>query len=74
MIKGRNQTIRLDVENADVLINADGMIDCPIDTVLRKNEYTFNDLNSWSAEEIQFILIKNDDEQILRTVKLNVNL
>jgi len=74
VIKGRNQTIRLDVENADVLINADGMIDCPIDTVLRKNEYTFNDLNSWSAEEIQFILIKNDDEQILRTVKLNVNL
>jgi len=74
LIKGRNQTIRLDVENADVLINADGMIDCPIDTVLRKNEYTFNDLNSWSAEEIQFILIRNDDEQILRTVKLNVNL
>jgi len=74
VIKGRNQTIRLDVENADVLINADGMIDCPIDTVLRKNEYTFNDLNSWSAEEIRFILIRDDDEQILRTVKLNVNL
>jgi hypothetical protein len=50
------------------------MIDCPIDTVLRKNKYTFNDLNSWSAEEIQFILIRNDVEQILRTVKLDVNL
>ncbi|MBT2731038.1 hypothetical protein [Carnobacterium sp. ISL-102] len=74
MIKGRNQTIRLDVESSDVLVNADGMIDCPIDTVLRKNEYTFDDLNSWLAEEIHFVLIDNDDEQILRTIKLNVNL
>ncbi|WP_156956000.1 hypothetical protein [Carnobacterium pleistocenium] len=74
MIKAKNQTIRLDVEINDVLINADGAIDCPIDTVLRKNNYTFDDLNSWSAKEIYFVIIKDDEEQILHTIHLDVNL
>ena len=74
MVIGRDETIQLDVEESDVLVNADGVLDCPIDTVLRKNNYTFDDLNSWLAKEIQFIMIKNDVEQILHRISLNMNL
>lgn len=74
MIIGRDETIQLDVEESDVLVNADGVLDCPIDTVLRKNNYTFDDLNSWLAKEIQFIMIKNDVEQIIHRISLNMNL
>ncbi|AGY82820.1 MULTISPECIES: hypothetical protein [Carnobacterium] len=74
MVIGRDETIQLDVEESDVLVNADGVLDCPIDTVLRKNNYTFDDLNSWLAKEIQFIMIKNDVEQIIHRISLNMNL
>ena len=74
MVIGRDETIQLDVEESDVLVNADGVLDCPIDTVLRKNNYTFDDLNSWLAKEIQFIMIKNDVEQIIHCISLNMNL
>ncbi|WP_034536921.1 hypothetical protein [Carnobacterium inhibens] len=74
MVIGRDETIQLDVEESDVLVNADGVLDCPIDTVLRKNNYTFDDLNSWLAKEIQFIMIKNDVEQIIHRIFLNMNL
>lgn len=74
IVKGKDKTIRLDIENSDVLVNADGVLDCPIDTVLRKNNYTFDDLNSWIAKEIQFIVVKDGVDQILHTIHLNVNL
>ena len=74
MVIGRDETIQLDVEESDVLVNADGVLDCPIDTVLRKNNYTFDDLNSWLAKEIQFIMIKNDVKQVLHRISLNMNL
>lgn len=74
MIKGKDQTIRLVIEESDIFLNADGVLDCPIDTVLRKNQYSFDDLNSWFAKEIQFIAVNNGIEQILHTIQLNVNL
>lgn len=74
IVKGKDKTIRLDIENSDVLVNADGVLDCPIDTVLRKNNYTFDDLNSWIAKEIQFIVVKDGVDRILHTIHLNVNL
>lgn len=74
IVKGKHKTIRLEIENSDVLINADGVIDCPIDTVLRKNNYAFDDLNSWIAKEIQFIVVKDGVDHILHTIHLNVNL
>lgn len=74
VVIGRDKTTRLTVDTTDVLINADGELDCPIDTVLRKNGYTFEDLNSWLAKEIQFIAVDEGSEEILRTISLNVNL
>jgi len=74
VIHGKYQTIKLDVEESDVLINADGVLDCPIDTVLRKNKYTFEDLNNWLAKEVQFIMEHNGSESVINTILLDVNL
>ncbi|WP_272944468.1 hypothetical protein [Carnobacterium jeotgali] len=41
---------------------------------MRKNNYAFDDLNSWIAKEIQFIVVKNGVDHILHTIHLNVNL
>ncbi|MDZ7834885.1 MAG: hypothetical protein U5K84_05665 [Alkalibacterium sp.] len=58
IIECRDKTVELEVENRDVLHNADDEIDCPLDVVLRKNNYKFSDLMSWDAREIRFVEIK----------------
>lgn len=74
VVEGREGTITLPVDEADVILNADGELDCPFDTVLRKNRHTFEDLNNWNAKEIRFIRVKNKVEEILRRIEMNVNL
>jgi len=74
VVEGKIETITLPVDEKDVIVNADGEIDCPFDTVLRKNDYSFEDLNKWDVKEIRFIKIKNEVEQILRRIEMNVNL
>lgn len=70
----KEKTVKLVVENKDVLHNADDEIDCPLDVVLRKNNYTFSDLMSWDAREVRFVEITEDKERILNKVPLDVNL
>ena len=74
IVKGRNKNVALEVDTRDVIVNADGEIDCPLDTILRKNNYTFNHLNEWDAREITFLHVVNDESTILRTILLNTNL
>lgn len=74
VIIGQHETIRLNVDNRDVIVNADGILDCPFDTVLRKNQYTFEHLNTILAREIQFIEVTGDKEAILQSIPLDMNL
>lgn len=74
VIVGQHETVRLNVDNRDVIENADGILDCPFDTVLRKNQYTFEDLNTLLAIEIQFIEVTGHQEKILQSIPLNMNL
>lgn len=74
VIECKNKTVELEVENRDVLRNADDEIDCPLDVVLRKNNYSFNDLMSWDAREIRFVEMREKEERILNRVPLDVNL
>ena len=74
VIIGQHETVRLNVDNKDVILNADGILDCPFDTVLRKNQYTFEDLNTFLAREIQFIEVAGDKEEILQSISLDMNL
>ena len=74
IIECRDKTVELEVENRDVIHNADDEIDCPLDVVLRKNNYSFSDLMSWDARKIRFVEIRDDQLHILNSVPLNVNL
>lgn len=74
IIKCKERDIELEVEDRDVFHNADDEIDCPLDVVLRKNDYSFNDLMSWDAREIQFVKLVDEDIQLINSVPLNVNL
>lgn len=74
IVECKERTVELDVDEQDVLRNADDEIDCPLDVVLRKNSYSFNDLMSWDAREVRFVEIRNNEERILNKVTLNVNL
>ena len=74
IIKGTKENIVLEIDPRDVILNADGELDCPLDVVLRKNNYTFNHLNEWDAREINFIRIHEDETKILGTISLDMNL
>lgn len=74
IIRCKERDVELNVEDRDVFYNADDEIDCPLDVVLRKNDYSFNDLMSWDAREIQFIKIVDESEELINSVPLNVNL
>ncbi|GAB2492520.1 hypothetical protein GCM10008929_16110 [Alkalibacterium psychrotolerans] len=74
IIKCKERDVELEVEDRDVFHNADDEIDCPLDVVLRKNDYSFNDLMSWDAREIQFVKLVDEDIQLINSVPLNVNL
>lgn len=74
IIECKNKSVELEVEDRDVFRNADDEIDCPLDVVLRKNNYTFNDLMTWDAREILFVKIADGELTVINKVSLNVNL
>lgn len=74
VVKAKDKIVQLKIDNTDVLINADGEVDCPLDGVLRKNGYSIYDLLSWNTKEIDFIVTTNNVEQLIRTIPLNVSL
>lgn len=74
IIKGQDKLIVLDVDPRDVIQNADGELDCPLDTVLRRNQYSLTDLNNWNVQTIEFVEIINDTETVLRRIDLNMNM
>lgn len=74
VVECREKTVRLTVDVRDVFYNADDVLDCPLDVVLRKNDYTLQDLMSWDAREVRFIQVVNGKENVINSVLLNVNL
>ncbi|OJF95331.1 hypothetical protein [Alkalibacterium sp. 20] len=74
IIECKDKTVELEVANQDVINNADDEIDCPLDVVLRKNNYDLSDLTSWNAREIRFVKVNDDEEYVLKKVLLNMNL
>ncbi|WP_027108114.1 hypothetical protein [Lacticigenium naphthae] len=71
---GNKATIELAVDHTDVLVNADGDLDCPLDTVLRKNDYSLTHLNEWQAKVIRFVKVFRNQEEIIHEIVLNQNL
>ncbi|WP_413526916.1 hypothetical protein [Marinilactibacillus psychrotolerans] len=60
IIEGKTVLITLSVDNNDAICNADGNIDCPLETVLRKNNFTLQELRKWELIDIRFVKIIDD--------------
>lgn len=65
--KGIKHSARFKVDEVDIITNADGELDCPLDTVLRKNGYSLNDLMSWETREICLVLVEEGIEKIVHS-------
>lgn len=74
VLKGRDGDIVLDIDEKDIIQNADGELDCPLDTVLRKNNHSFSDLTEWQIQSIHFIERVNEEESVLQSIELNFNM
>lgn len=74
IVKAKDKTVRLKIENQDIYQNADGVLDCPIDRVLRKNGYSLYDLIIWATEEIEFVANINGIDETIRTIPFNITL
>ncbi|MEC6747810.1 hypothetical protein VXN63_04600 [Marinilactibacillus sp. XAAS-LB27] len=75
VVECKDRTVHLTVEARDVFRNADDEIDCPLDVVLRKNDFSLQDLMSWNARIVRFVRFDEEGTEItLNSVSLNVNL
>lgn len=64
-----NNTVRhLDVDDMDVIQNADGEVDVPLDRVLRKHKLGMKDLFEMKVEQINFVLESNARQTILNSI------
>ena len=59
---------RLNVDSGDVIQNADGQVDCPLDRVLRKNKLEIKDLFEMKANQVKFILQSEARETVLQSI------
>lgn len=69
IIEGKTVLISLTVDNNDIIYNADGNIDCPLETVMRKNNYTFSELSRWGIVAIRFVRILDETEITLNKIE-----
>ena len=58
----------LPVDAGDVIQNADGQVDCPLDRVLRKNKLEIKDLFEMKANQAKFILQSEARETVLQSI------
>lgn len=74
VLSGLDKEFVLNIDENDIIQNADGELDCPLETVLRKNHYSFTDLTKWNIQTIHFVEIVNEVETSLRQIDLNINI
>jgi len=60
----------LDIDSSDIIQNADGEIDCPLDRVLRKHHLGMKDLFELNVEKVKFILQTETKETIINCITL----
>lgn len=69
IIEGKTVFITLTVDSEDVFHNADGNIDCPLETVLRKNNFTLNELSTWGIVNIRLVRLLDERELIINQIE-----
>ena len=74
IIEGKDAKSTLNITEEDLIENADGIMDCPFDSVLRKHNLTLNDLNKMYVSKLTFVKFINETAITLKTIELNINL
>lgn len=62
---GKDKIITLAIDDNDIVTNADGELDCPLETTMRRNNITVEKIRQWEIETFQLIAMTNDDEEVL---------
>lgn len=62
---GTEKVITLTVDENDLVMNADGEIDCPMETTLRKNKITAETMNQWGIESVRLVEMTSEKEKVL---------
>lgn len=74
ILEGKNLCNTLPVDEEDLIENADGILDCPLDGVLRKNKLSLSDLNEMKTTKLLFVKLEAEQTIILNTICLNLNM
>ena len=74
ILEGKNSCDTLLVDEEDLIENADGILDCPLDSVLRKNKLSLSDLNDMKTTKLLFVKLDENKIIILNTISLNINI
>lgn len=62
---GTEKVITLTVDENDLVMNADGEIDCPMETTLRKNKITAENIDQWEIESVRLVEMTSEKEKVL---------
>ncbi|MGY0400837.1 hypothetical protein [Carnobacterium jeotgali] len=74
ILEGKNVCNTLPVDEDDLIENADGILDCPLDGVLRKHKLSLSDLNTMKTTKLLFVKVEDKRTIVLNTIRLNVNI
>lgn len=74
ILEGENIFNTLPVDEDDLIENADGILDCPFDGVLRKHKLTLRDLNEMKTTKLLFVKLEGEKTIVLNTIFLNLNM
>lgn len=62
---GEEKVITLTVDEKDIVLNADGELDCPFETTIRRNLITVEDIQEWRVEKIQLVQKTKNQETLI---------
>lgn len=74
ILEGKNVCNTLPVDEEDLIENADGILDCPLDGVLRKHKLSLSDLNTMKTTKLLFVKVEDKRTIVLNTICLNINI
>ena len=74
ILEGKNSCDTLLVDEEDLIENADGILDCPFDGVLRKHKLSLRDLNDMKTTKLLFVTLEGEKTIVLNTICLNLNM
>ena len=74
ILEGKNLFNTLPVDEEDLIENADGILDCPFDGVLRKHKLTLRYLNEMKTTKLLFVKLEGEKTIVLNTIFLNLNM